>query len=181
MAYVRGMCLCSRPDRSLFIGTLLAFMLAGASAVAQQPARPFEGTWIWDRSLYIRPHNIKSEFGMVAETMSVSIDDGVHYKARFAQVFSNGAQVTLVEDFAEDGSDHSVDYPPDGATVRISSLPDGGRRIVFTRMGHLHDTTCHVSPDGNPLTCIGILAEPDGSIGQDRCVYHREIPFAPIS
>jgi hypothetical protein len=163
------------------ICTLPALAPALEHAVAGQPARPFEGTWIWDRTRYIRPQNIKSDVGMVAETMTVAIDDGLHYKASFTQVFSNGAEVTLVEDFAEDGSDHSVDYPPDGAMVRISSLPDGGRRIVFTRMGHLHDTTCHVSPDGNTLTCIGILAEPDGSIGQDRCVYHREIPFAPIS
>jgi hypothetical protein len=163
------------------ICTLLALAPALEHAVAGQAARPFEGTWIWDRTLYIRPQNIKSDVGMVAETMAVAIDDGLHYKASFAQVFSNGAEVTLVEDFAEDGSFHSVDYPPAGAMVRISSLPDGGRRIVFARMGRSHDTTCHVSPDGNTMTCFGTLAEPDGSIGYDRCVYHREPAFTPVS
>jgi hypothetical protein len=181
MRYVHGMFIRSHLLRSPSIGTLLAVMLVSLNAAAQQPARPFEGTWVWDRTLYIPPPNIKYDTGIVAETVTVSVDDGYHYEAISEQVFSNGANVTLIENFAEDGSDHRVDYPPDGATVRMSSTLDGGRRIVFARMGSVNDSTCHVSADGNTMTCIGTETEPDGSTGQDRCVFQRKLHFVPVS
>jgi hypothetical protein len=166
-------------------GSVLAIwvgaMLACGPAMAQAWGDPFEGTWIWDPSRYVPAPNMPTDVRMVRETMFVAHDDGHRFAARIEKVFSNGAWVINVEDFAEDGADHTAGPGPDALKVRITKLPDGGRRVVSAHWGGASDSLCHVSAGGLTLSCEGTYTAPDGSKGRYACMYHRDRYTIPVA
>ena len=160
---------------------LLAIVCLPPARAAAQP-HAFEGEWIWDKAAYVPPPGMAAMTHMVAETMSVSRDDGVHYTGRIHQVFDNGAVTDMDEDFAEDGRDHPVHlWESVTMMVRMVALPDGGRRVVSSRDGEAHESLCHVSDGGRTLTCTGTHKQADGSAGDYVCVYHRDPYMIPVS
>ncbi len=162
------------------MGVMSALACSLPSRAAAQPYG-FEGAWIWDEARYVPPPGLTALSHMMAETMSVSRDDGAHYTARIHQVFDNGAVTDLDEDIAEDGADHAIGAEEPKLLVRISLLPDGGRHVVSARGGETHDSVCHVSEGGRTLTCNGTHKAADGSTGDYVCVYHRDPHVIPAS
>ena len=168
-------------DRWLLNLSVFAALIGASPAVAQNHNRQFEGTWIWDRDLYVPAPNARYTNPMVAETMSVERDDGSHYKGSIVQVFSDGRKSRLSEEFAEDGRFYPIVSAPWMGQVGIVELPDGGRRVFVRFSGGMHDTRCHVSADGDTMTCHGIETKADGSVGADVCVYHRDPRGVPVA
>jgi hypothetical protein len=159
---------------------LSAMLFCAHQAAAQNLSHPFEGTWIWDRDLYVPAPNVIEPNPMVAETLSVTRDDGSYYKAAVQQTFSDGRTSSFTPEFPEDGGFHAIAGVTAELRASMAVLPDGGRHLIV-RDSRVHDTSCHVSQDGEIMTCHGIDTETDGSTGADICVYHRAPHGVPVA
>jgi len=155
--------------------------LTGPACARSPDDNSMQGTWIWDPDLFIPWPDMPQDPRLVAETMSVTRDDGTRYTAHNEMRYSDGQINVIDEDMAEDGADHPVQTSFGQIMNRISVQPDGGRHMVVSSPGNLHIEVCYLLDGGMTLSCDGTHRSADGTVGRVRCVYHRDPHVIPVS
>lgn len=159
-------------------GFVLLFWAMPGLAAAAGPGHLFEGNWIWDPAAYLPPPGMPEMTHLVAETMTISTDDGRRYVARTDQLFDAGQRRSYRVDMPEDGVFHDVPVNDGAMTLAISVLPDGARRVVSRMGGGVQVSLCRVTDGGLTLLCRGHDRAADGREGDLVCVYRRD-PMSP--